>query len=156
MHFLIIWIVCGLLGLAISANKKAGDKTITPGDIIGCLLFGPFLMLIAIVMPHEAVYDAEQTNKLVAGDADGFNKDHFEVLRALHEHGSYNPATDKPIVWDKYRTQRVLADLAAMPESLVNCQEGTYSLSDKGRELLGMTAFIEHLRRGGSPDSFVL
>ena len=111
-------------------------------------------MLIAIVMPNEAAYDAQQTNKLVAGDVDGFNKDHFDVLLALQQHSSYNPATDEPIVWDKYRTQRVLADLAAMPESFVNAREGTYTLSYKGRELLEIRAFIEHLRRGGSPDSF--
>jgi hypothetical protein len=154
MAYIIIWGICGFVGLGISASKKAGNSGVTGGDIVGAILLGPILMVIAIVMPHEVVYDQGKSDRLSAGDDNALDADHFKVLQHLAQHGKYNPERDSPIVWDKYRTKRVLTDLTALPQPLLNCAEGVYTLSEQGAETCHMAAFIQHLKSGGDPAQF--
>ncbi len=154
MPYLIIWVICGFIGLVISASKKAGGTGVTGGDVFGAILLGPILMVISLVMPHEAVADQQKSNRISAGEADALDVDHFKVLQHLARHGKYNPECDAPIVWDKYRTKRVLTDLTSLPQSLLTCMEGAYTLSEQGAETCRMAAFLEHLKQGGDPAKF--
>lgn len=154
MPYVFLWVICGFIGLAISASKKAGGTGVTAGDLLGAIVLGPILMVISLVMPHEAAYDQQKSDRSSAGEDDALDEDHFKVLQNLVQHGEYNPERDPPIVWDKYRTKRVLTDLTSLPQPLLNCTEGTYTLSEQGAETCRMAAFIEHLKQGGDPAQF--
>lgn len=154
MPYLIMWIICGFIGLGISATKKAGGTGVTVGDVIWAMVLGPLLMFIALIMPHEATYDEQKRTRISNGEQDAFDQDHVRVLQHLSKYGEYNPEVHPPIVWDKYRTKRVLTDLMSLPQPLLNCAEGVYSLSVHGAETCRMAAFIEHLKQGGDPAQF--
>jgi hypothetical protein len=132
MIYVVIWVACGLVGLAISASKKAGRSAVTGGDLLGAILLGPLLMATSIVMPYEEQYDQTKSDRIIAGDSTELNEDHLKVLKHIARRGKYNPEAEDPIAWDKYRTKRVLTDLTSLPQPLLNCSEGVYSLSEQG------------------------